>query len=121
MKNKYKNLLILASLIAIIMFGIFKNLLSKDNEQLKEVLNNDAFLVDVRTPSEFASGSVKGAVNIPLDKLSSQISKFKNKNNIVVFCLSGGRSSQAKNILEQNGIKNITNGGGWKNVSQFVN
>jgi len=37
-----------------------------------------------------------------------------------VFCRSGNRSGQAKMILEQNGIKNVVNGGTWQNVSQFV-
>lgn len=104
------------------MFGIFKNLFaSTDNVQLKEILNNGAFLVDVRTPGEFSGGSVKGAVNIPLDKIQSQLSKFNNKKNIVVFCRSGNRSGQAKNILESNGVKNIINGGSWSNVNQVMN
>ncbi|MDR0801147.1 rhodanese-like domain-containing protein [Fluviicola sp.] len=94
---------------------------SQDNNSLKEAIKGGAFLVDVRTPSEFAGGSVKGAVNIPLNTLSNQLAKFKNKKSIVVFCLSGGRSSQAKSILEQNGFQNVINGGGWRNVNQVVN
>jgi rhodanese-related sulfurtransferase len=103
------------------MFKIFKNMFSQDNNSLKEAIKGGAFLVDVRTPSEFAGGSVKGAVNIPLNTLSNQLAKFKNKKSIVVFCLSGGRSSQAKSILEQNGFQNVINGGGWRNVNQVVN
>jgi rhodanese-related sulfurtransferase len=72
-------------------------------------------------PSEFDGGSAKGAVNIPLDTVASQISKFKNKKNIVVFCRSGNRSGQAKSILEANGISNVTNGGTWDNVAQYCN
>lgn len=93
----------------------------KNNNELKEAIQEGAFLVDVRTPSEFSSGSVKGAVNIPLDKLPTQLSKFKNKKNIVVFCKSGMRSSQAKSILEKNGFQNIINGGTWKTVNQIIN
>jgi rhodanese-related sulfurtransferase len=55
-----------------------------------------------------------------LDKVQTQLVKFKNKKNIIVFCRSGGRSSQAKNILQQNGFTNVINGGTWNNVSQFV-
>jgi rhodanese-related sulfurtransferase len=87
---------------------------------LKSIIDDGAFLVDVRTPGEFAGGHVKGAVNIPLDKVQTQLAKFKNKKNIIVFCRSGGRSSQAKNILQQNGFTNVINGGTWNNVSQFV-
>ena len=93
---------------------------SKDNSQLKEVIEDGAFLVDVRSSGEFASGSVKGAVNIPLDKIGNQLTKFKGKKNIVVFCQSGNRSGQAKSILENNGVQNVINGGSWSNVNQCV-
>ena len=87
---------------------------------IKATIAEDAFLVDVRTPSEFSSGNVKGSVNIPLDSLTHQLAKFKNKKNIIVFCRSGNRSSQAKLILEQNGFTNVVNGGTWDNVNQYV-
>lgn len=120
MKNKKLGALYLI-LILFSMFGIFKFLFGQqDNTQLKEVLADNAFLVDVRTPSEFASGSVKGAVNIPLDKVSGQLSKFKGKKHIVVFCRSGNRSSQAKSILEKNGFDNVVNGGTWNNVQKVI-
>ncbi|GAB5465736.1 MAG: rhodanese-like domain-containing protein [Candidatus Kapaibacteriales bacterium] len=108
-------------LVTVIMFGIFKNQFGQgNNENLATLINNGAFLVDVRTPDEFSGGSVKGAVNIPLNVLPNQLAKFENKQNIIVFCQSGGRSGQAKNILEKNGFDNITNGGGWKSVSRYV-
>lgn len=103
------------------MFGIFKKLFAQnDNTELAKALNNGAFLADVRTPSEFSAGSVKGAVNIPLDKLPVQISKFNNKKVIIVFCRSGARSSQAKMLLEKNGFKNVVNGGSWLNVQKAI-
>ena len=86
---------------------------------LKEVIAKGAFLVDVREPAEFASGSVKGAVNIPLGTVASQLGKFKGKENIIVFCRSGNRSSQAKAILAQNGFKNVINGGTWTEVNRY--
>ena len=114
--------LIIITITVIAMFGIFKNMFAQtDNSELKEAVKNGAFLVDVRTPAEFSAGSVKGAVNVPLDKVSSQLSKFKGKKNIVVFCRSGNRSGQAKSILEQNGFQNVINGGTWQNVNQAVN
>lgn len=76
--------------------------------------------MDVRTLGKFSTGSVNGAVNISLDKLSSQLSKFKGKKSSIVFCLSDGRSSEAKGILEQNGIQNVINGGTWHNVNNLV-
>jgi rhodanese-related sulfurtransferase len=90
------------------------------DDNLIDALQNEAFLVDVRTPAEFSAGSVKGAVNIPLDKVGSQLSKFTGKKTIVVFCQSGNRSSQAKRILEQNGFRQVINGGSWQNVKQLL-
>ena len=90
---------------------------SSRNENLATLVKEGAFLVDVRSPSEFASGHVKGSANIPLDQVASQLSKFKGKEQIVVFCKSGNRSSQAKSILEQNGFTNVTNGGTWQDVN----
>ena len=113
--------LIFITLTIVAMFGIFKNMFAPtDNSGLEEAVKNGALLVDVRTPAEFSAGSVKGAVNIPLDKVQSQLSKFKNKKNIVVFCRSGSRSSQAKRILEQNGFQNVINGGTWENVNELI-
>ena len=101
--------------------GFFDALFGKtDNTKLKTAIQEGAFLVDVRTPLEFSTGSVKGAVNIPLDKIPSQLAKFNSKKNIVVFCKSGGRSSQAKGILEQNKYQNVINGGTWNNVNDVV-
>lgn len=121
MMQKQNIIFIIIIVIGITMFGLFKNLFGQqDNSQLKEVLADNAFLVDVRTPSEFASGSVKGAVNIPLDKVSGQLSKFKGKKHIVVFCRSGNRSGQAKSILEKNGFNNVVNGGTWNNVQKVI-
>jgi len=79
------------------------------------------FFVDVRTPGEFSQGSVTGAVNIPLDQVQARIGEFKGKEEIVVFCRSGNRSSQAKTILEQNGITNVINGGSWEDVKKTYN
>nr|WP_297307846.1 rhodanese-like domain-containing protein [uncultured Flavobacterium sp.] len=103
------------------MFGFLKNIFSEgNNEELQNVIQNKAFLVDVRTPQEFAEGNVLGSVNIPLDQVPNQLSKFKNKEHIVVFCRSGNRSGQAKSILEQNGFANVTNGGTWQNIKTIV-
>jgi phage shock protein E len=102
------------------MLGFLKKLFSGgDTSELENAINDGAFLVDVRTPGEFAGGSVKGAVNIPLNTISSKIAKFKNKKAVVVFCASGSRSGQAKAILTRNGITNVYNGGPWFKVNKL--
>lgn len=98
--------------------GFFNNIFGgSKNENLATLVNDGAFLVDVRSSGEFAEGNVKGSTNIPLDQVSSTLDKFKGKEKIVVFCRSGSRSSQAKAILEQNGFTNVTNGGSWEDVN----
>ena len=102
--------------------GIFNNIFGGNtNENLSKLVNEGAFLVDVRTPEEFAEGNVKESINIPLDQVAVNLDKFKGKENIVVFCRSGNRSGQAKNILEQNGFTNVTNGGTWQDINDVIN
>ncbi len=58
-----------------------------------------ALLVDVRTPDEFARGSVPGACNIPLDTLPEKISLFDRARDIITICHHGRRSLQAAEFL----------------------
>ena len=103
------------------MINFLKNILGLNPKvNLSEIIKGGAFLVDVRTPGEFAQGNVKGSVNIPLDTITSQLAKLANKDNIIVFCRSGNRSSQAKSILARNGITNVLDGGTWQNVKQYL-
>jgi phage shock protein E len=85
-------------------------------EQIERA-KDTVFYVDVRTPAEFAQGSVKNAINIPVDQIENQLGQFKGKKKIVVFCKSGARSGKAKSILEQNGFSNVINGGTWQEVN----
>jgi rhodanese-related sulfurtransferase len=104
------------------MFELLKNLFVKtDGTSLEEKLSQNPFLVDVRSKDEFNSGSCKSALNIPVDQIQNNLSKFKDKKNIVVFCRSGMRSSHAKSILERNGYSNVTNGGTCDNVNRLLN
>lgn len=101
--------------------GFLSNLFGgQSTSNLKSIIDEGAYLVDVRTPAEFAEGHAKGSVNIPLDTIANNLQKFSNKKNIIVFCRSGIRSGQAKVILENNGIKNVTNGGTWQDVNKLI-
>ena len=87
-----------------------------ENVDLKALIDSGAFLVDVRSKPEFQSGSVKGAVNIPLETIVQRVDDLKNKENIIVFCRSGNRSAQAKRVLESKGFTNVYNGGSVNDV-----
>lgn len=101
--------------------GILTWLFGKSSQpDLSGIISDGAYLVDVRSAGEFAQYHVKGSVNIPLDRISSQLSKFKGKKHIVVFCRSGARSSQAKSVLERNGFNNVVNGRTVDSVKKFI-
>ena len=79
-----------------------------------ELVKNGAVIVDVRTKGEYASGAITKSINIPLDQLKNNLSKFKDKNaTIITCCASGMRSASAKQVLKANGFINVHNGGGW--------
>jgi len=103
------------------MFGLFQRMMGgQADPELKQRIQDGAMLVDVRTPGEFASGSVPGAVNIPLDQLPKSLGKFKGKNHVIVFCRSGNRSAQAESFLKQQGVSEVSNGGTWQQVAALV-
>ncbi|MBP7274086.1 MAG: rhodanese-like domain-containing protein [Saprospiraceae bacterium] len=92
---------------------------SAQSTELIALINKGAYLVDVRTPEEFAEGSVTGAVNIPLDEIENQIAQFKDKKHIVVFCKSGYRAGEAKELLAKHGFTNVSNAGSWEDVAKL--
>jgi rhodanese-related sulfurtransferase len=103
------------------MLNILKNVFGNtEKADLGSLIAKGAYLVDVRSPQEFAGNAIKGSVNIPLDRIQSKIAELKGKQPIVVFCRSGNRSGAAKSILEKNGISQVYNGGSWGNVKQYV-
>lgn len=79
----------------------------------RELLKNGAQIIDVRTKGEFQSGHIKGAINIPLQSLESNLNKIKKDKPVITCCASGMRSASAKGILKSNGFKEVHNGGGW--------
>jgi phage shock protein E len=86
---------------------------------LRDIISNSSTtLVDVRTESEFQSGNVPGSINIPLHEVPERVEEFKAMSgDIIVCCVSGGRSGQAAYFLGSQGVENIYNGGGWMDVN----
>ncbi|MDJ0849846.1 MAG: rhodanese-like domain-containing protein [Myxococcota bacterium] len=60
-------------------------------------------LVDVRTPGEYDSGHIPGALNLPLQDLESRLSELDPGAELVVYCERGGRAQRAMLILEEAG------------------
>ena len=80
-------------------------------------------LIDVRTPTEFASGHIPGAINIPVDQIASRLGEIPSDMPVIVYCQSGTRSGRASGILSQNGYDTIYDLGGiinWRNAGYPV-
>jgi rhodanese-related sulfurtransferase len=87
----------------------------------KELMENGAVIIDVRTKGEFAGGHIKGSTNIPVNQLAANLGKFKNKENtIITCCASGARSGAAKRLLISSGYTNVYNGGSWYSLRNKI-
>jgi phage shock protein E len=76
-------------------------------------------IIDVRSPGEFATGHVRGSVNIPLDRFADDIAKAvpDKSASVILCCASGGRSGMACNYMQQMGYQQVSNGGSAGAVS----
>lgn len=97
---------------------MFEKLLSKSAPaDMRELLNNGAIIIDVRSEDEFDIAHGESSVNIPLHALENSVFLPKDKNKpLVVCCISGARSAVAKNILNSKGYTSVHNGGDWRSV-----
>jgi rhodanese-related sulfurtransferase len=82
-------------------------------DKLPKTAAADQLLLDVRTPGEFAQGSIEGAVNIPLDSLRQRIGDIPPATNVTVFCRVGLRGYLACRILTAHGITCSNLSGGF--------
>lgn len=81
---------------------------------------NKVFLIDARTPEEFAKGSVDKAVNIPLAQIRQRLDEIPKDKEIYIFCQSGLRSYLASRVLKQYGL-NVSNlSGGYLSFYEMV-
>jgi NADPH-dependent 2,4-dienoyl-CoA reductase/sulfur reductase-like enzyme/rhodanese-related sulfurtransferase len=73
-----------------------------------------SYLVDVRTPQEYADGHIPGAVNLPVDDLRTRLGELPRDRQIAVYCQVGQRGYLATRILKQAGFKAVNIAGGYK-------
>lgn len=68
----------------------------------------NALLIDVRTPEEYREKHIEGAVNIPVYEIDNIKNEIIDPNKVIlVYCKTGKRSKIVKQILTQNGYKNV--------------
>jgi rhodanese-related sulfurtransferase len=77
------------------------------------------FLLDVRTPHEFASGHIPGAVNIPVDELRSRLGELPRDRRIAAYCQVGQRGYLATRIMLQADFSAVNVGGGYGTYKFF--
>lgn len=89
--------------------------------ELRDIRMEDVFLLDVRTPDEFALGSLPGAVNIPLDQIRDRMTEIPKDKMVYTFCAVGLRGYLAYRILAQHGYEQLRNlSGGLKTYQAAV-
>ena len=78
-------------------------------------LPDDAVVVDVREPDEWAAGHAPGAVHLPLGDLPARIDELpETQTSLPVVCRSGGRSGRAVQWLVQQGFDVVNVDGGMQ-------
>jgi rhodanese-related sulfurtransferase len=64
----------------------------------------DIVILDVRTMSEYEDSHIENAINIPVQELSDRLNELSKDDELLVYCRTGNRSSQAVGILKDAGF-----------------
>jgi peroxiredoxin family protein/rhodanese-related sulfurtransferase/TusA-related sulfurtransferase len=95
-----------------ILDGLVKN---ASWEWLEKADKAELFLLDVRTPAEFSTGAIPGAMNIPLAELRERIAEVPRDRKILLYCKVGHLAYNAARVLEAAGITDYVNlSGGYE-------
>lgn len=98
------------------------DVLNANDFQVKISKEAAAQIVDVRTPEEYTEGHLEHAINIDYngDNFDSEIERLDKSKPTFVYCLSGGRSAKAAEIMRKKGFRNVyeMKGGmlAWRNA-----
>jgi len=91
----------------------------EEDIDIKNVIENGALIIDVRTPEEYKDGHIEGSLNIPLDEIGKAMGWLLKDVPLVLVCASGSRSAEAEKILKDNGFKIVYNGGSWNSLGNI--
>jgi len=91
---------------------------SVNTDQATRLFNDDAFVLDVRTAGEYKEGFIGNATNISSTEISAKLGHLPadKETPILVYCLTGARSSRAAGIMSKNGYTNVNNLAGGINA-----
>ncbi|VGO16191.1 Thiosulfate sulfurtransferase PspE [Pontiella desulfatans] len=115
---KYGMALVVMVLLANLLFG---GGVDKDAD-IPTLVKNGALVIDTRTPGEFGSGHIEGAINIPYDIVARAIDQriTDKSKSIIVYCHSGARSGAAKEALANAGYTNVVNAGSLNRMRKLM-
>ena len=116
--SNYWWLILLIISIVILISRSFKNL--KKTNNIKEFIDNNAVIIDVRSESEFNSGNIEGSVNVPLKDLMYRVNEFKKDKKYITVCTVGMRAESAKKFFKKRGFQ-VVNGGRWSTLKDLRN
>ena len=74
--------------------------------------NDRLFLLDVRDPSEHATGAIEGSRLVPLAELGSRLGELPRDRPIAAYCAAGVRSAKAAKMLREKGFQAVSLKGG---------
>jgi phage shock protein E len=77
-----------------------------DGPAAHKLVQDGAALVDVRSPDEYAKKHIDGAINVPVDEVTSHDFGGKDKP-LVVYCMHGQRSAKAVEALRGAGYTHV--------------
>ncbi len=78
-------------------------------DEVRPLIEKQAFFLDVREKNEFESGHLIGAHHIPLSELRERMNEIPKDQPVYVHCRSGQRSYNAVMTLQNNGYSNVMN------------
>jgi len=78
-------------------------------DEVRALIENQAFFLDVREKNEFESGHLINAHNIPLSELRERMDEIPKDQAVYVHCRSGQRSYNAVMALQNSGFSNVFN------------
>lgn len=104
-----ENRILLALIAVTFVFYLIKLATRITAPQVAKLLSQGAIVIDVRSPQEFDSGSLPGAVNLPLDEITDRIKSVAPDKDkpLLLHCLSGTRSGMARSRLKAQGYTNV--------------
>ena len=82
-----------------------------DKHQVKNLLNNEVTVIDVRTEKEFKEGNIKTSFNLDFQKREfiDSLENLNKEKEYIIYCASGNRSLKASHVMKSLGFKTIYN------------